>query len=138
MWQKDLFGILVMVNVKVIKCDIGEYVDYENCKCRKNLVVPIIDECTETVEKLKLARITLAENENSYKCSSFTAYTVLLWIFFTINVSRIIVTSFIFFVGTQKKMLIVLSLILALKQIFTKHINARKKPWYLQHQLCDY
>ena len=35
-------------------CDVGEYLDYENCKCRKKLVVPLIEECTETVEKVKL------------------------------------------------------------------------------------
>ena len=33
--------------------------------------------------------LTLAENENSYKCSSCTVYTVLFWIFFTINVGGI-------------------------------------------------
>ena len=48
-------------------CDIGEYLDYENCKCRKKLVDKLVDECTETVEEVKLAKITLAENENSYK-----------------------------------------------------------------------
>ena len=57
--------------------DVGEYLDYENCKYRKKLV----DEYTETVEEVKLAKITLAENENSYKCSSCTVYTVLFWIF---------------------------------------------------------
>ena len=70
-------------------CDVGEYLDYENCKCRKKLVAPLIEECTETVEEVKLAKITLAENENSYKCNSCTVYTVLFWIFFTINVSGI-------------------------------------------------
>ena len=50
--------------------DVGEYLDYENCKCRKKLVDKLVDECTETVEKVKLTKITLAENENSYKCSS--------------------------------------------------------------------
>ena len=53
-------------------CDICKYLDCENCKCRKKLVVPLIEECTETVEKVKLAKTTLAENENSYKCSSCT------------------------------------------------------------------
>ena len=70
-------------------CDIGEYLDYENCKCRKKLVDKLVDECTETVEQLKLAKITLAENENSYKCSFCTVYTVLFWIFFAINVGGI-------------------------------------------------
>ena len=59
-------------------CDIGE--DYENCKCKKKLVDQIIDECTETVEEVKLA-----ENENSYKCGSSTVYIALFWIFFTLG-----------------------------------------------------
>ena len=56
---------------------------------QKTVVVPLIEECTETVEEVKLAKITLAENENSYKCSSCTVYTALFWIFFTINVGGI-------------------------------------------------
>ena len=36
------------------------------------------------VEEVKLAEITLAENENSYKCSSCTVYIVLMIVFFTI------------------------------------------------------
>ena len=51
-------------------CDIGEYLDYENCKCRKKLVDKLIDECTETIEEVKLAKITLTENENENKYSS--------------------------------------------------------------------
>ena len=43
-------------------CDIGEYLDYENCKCRKRLIDKLVDECTETVEEVKPAIITLAEN----------------------------------------------------------------------------
>ena len=46
-------------------CDVGEYLDYENCKCRKKLVDKLVGECTETVEEVKLAKITLSENENS-------------------------------------------------------------------------
>ena len=30
-------------------CDVGEYWDYENSKCRKKLDDQIVDECTETV-----------------------------------------------------------------------------------------
>ena len=58
--------------------DVGEYLDYENSKCRKKLVDELVDECTDTVEEVKLAKITLAKNENSYKCSSFTLYAGLL------------------------------------------------------------
>ena len=70
-------------------CDVAEYLDYEKCKCRKKLVAPLIEECTEIAEEVKLAKITLVENENSYKCSSCTVYIVLFWIFFTINVGGI-------------------------------------------------
>ena len=71
-------------------CDVGEYLDYENCKCRKKLIAPLIEECTETVGEVKLAKITLAKNENSYKCSFCTKYIALFWIFFTINVGIVI------------------------------------------------
>ena len=55
----------------------------------KRKVNKLVDECTKTVEKVKLAKITLAENKNSYKCSSCTVYIVLFWIFFTINIGGI-------------------------------------------------
>ena len=84
---KDLFGILVIVNVNVIKnCDFSEYLDYENCR---KLVDKLIDECTETIEEVKLAKITLAETENENKyssceCSSCKVYIVLMIVVFTI------------------------------------------------------
>ena len=48
------------------------------------MVAPLIDECAETIEEVKLAKITLAENENSYKCRSCTVYTVSMLVFFII------------------------------------------------------
>ena len=56
-------------------CDFSEYLDYQNFKCRKKLVDKLIDEYTETVEEIKLAKITpmelhSAENENENKYSS--------------------------------------------------------------------
>ena len=55
-------------------CDVGEYLDYENCKCRKKLVDKLVEEWVENVEEVKLAKITLAEDENKHqnKCSSCT------------------------------------------------------------------
>ena len=84
-------------------CDIGEYLDYEHCKWRKKIIDKLVDECTETIEGVKLARITLAENENSHKCSSCAMYTVLFWIFFTIDVGGI-VAYFIYFRGYLRNM----------------------------------
>ena len=55
-------------------CDVGEYLDYENCKRRKKLVDKLVEKCTETVEEVKLAKIALAEDENKHKCSFCTPY----------------------------------------------------------------
>ena len=94
---KDMLGILI-VNANVINdVMLVKYLDYENCKCRKKIVDKLVDKCTETVEEVKLA-----ENENSYKCSSCTVYTVLFWTFFTINIGGI-GAYFVYFQGYLKK-----------------------------------
>ena len=67
-------------------CDVGEYLGYENCKCKKKLFDKLTEECTENVEELKLAKINSAKDENKHKCSSCTLSIVLILIFFTINV----------------------------------------------------
>ena len=36
-------------------CDLGEYLDYENCKCRKKLNDKLVEECTECAEWLYLS-----------------------------------------------------------------------------------
>ena len=94
-------------------------------KCRKKLVAPLIEECTETVEEVKLAKITLAENENIYKCSSCTMYIVLMIVVFTINVG--IVTYYVYSQYYTKKMLHILTLRLALKQWFIKLRNGKSQ-----------
>ena len=61
----------------------------QECKTRPQVInvnadePVLIEECTETVEEVKLARPTLAKNENSYKCTSCTVHTLLLWMFLT-------------------------------------------------------
>ena len=75
--------------------DIDEYLDYENFKCRKKLVDKLVEECTETNNEVKLAKITLAENENKHKRSPCTLYIVLFSIIFTINLG--IGTHFVYY-----------------------------------------
>ena len=69
-------------------CDVGEYLDYENCKCKKKLVDKLIEECTETDDEVKLAKLTLAEDENRYKntCCFCILCVVLFAITFTIYI----------------------------------------------------
>ena len=44
-----------------------------------------MDECTETIEEVKLAKITISENENENKCSSCKVYIVFIIIMFRIS-----------------------------------------------------
>ena len=55
----------------------------------------------KTVEEVKIAKATSAENEDKHKCSSCTLYIVLFSIVFIINVG--IGTYFIYFHGYLKK-----------------------------------
>ena len=54
-------------------CDVGEHLDYENCKCKKKCVDKLVDECTENIYEAKIA----GENEHKNKCTSCTLYIVL-------------------------------------------------------------
>ena len=74
---------------------------------------------------MKLAKITSAENENKHKSSSCTLCIVLFSLIFTINVG--IGTYFVYSHWYLKKMLLVLSLVLVLKQRFNKLINGRSQ-----------
>ena len=50
------------------------------------MVNKLVEECNETIDEVKLTKITLAENEKSYKSNSSILYIVLFSIFLTINV----------------------------------------------------
>ena len=67
-------------------CSIGEYLDYSNCKGRKKLVDPLVEECTENINETKLIKVTV-ENENKDSCRSYVVYKVLFVIFFMINIA---------------------------------------------------
>ena len=58
------------------ECDksgyVGEYLDYENCKCKKRLVDKLVEECSENIDDAKLTGIALFEPGNECVCS----YTV--------------------------------------------------------------
>ena len=62
-------------------CDVGEYVDYANCKCRKSLVDKLIEECTANAEEA----IECNSGGHKSKCrSSRRIYVALTVIVFTI------------------------------------------------------
>ena len=88
-------------------CDVGEYLGYENCKCRKKLVDKLTEECSENIDG----------NEMIYDyrnvCNSCTTNIVSFAIAFLILIG---ISSTFIFIGTYRRViLILLILILILK-----------------------
>ena len=75
-WLMKVYAIkdiLVIVSVNAIKsCDVGEYSDYENCKCRKKLLDKLAEECTKNNDEEKLNGAAKFKHRNECVCS----YTV--------------------------------------------------------------
>ena len=57
-------------------CDVGEYLDYENCKCIKRLVDKLVEEYNENIDEEKLTEIDLLEHINDFSCC-YTVFIVL-------------------------------------------------------------
>ena len=53
-------------------CDVGEYLEKGNCKCKKKLIDKLVPECTENIAEGKTAETILATHKNVCACS----YTV--------------------------------------------------------------
>ena len=70
-------------------CNIGEYLDYSSCKCRKKLIDPLVEKCTENIDETKLVNITV-KNENNSRFHFYLLYNVLFFIFFIISCGIII------------------------------------------------
>ena len=55
-------------------CDIGEYLDYQNCKCRKKIIDKLIEECIENIDENKMPYnetlniISSSDNKTSDSC----------------------------------------------------------------------
>ena len=75
-------------------CDVGEYLDYEKCKCRKKLVDKLVDECDENIDEVKMV------SESKHKRYSCILYIVLFSTFLTINVG--IATYFLYYKYTNR------------------------------------
>ena len=81
-------------------CDVWEYLDYANCKCRERLIDKLVEECSENIDGNELIyNATL--NDHGKVCSSCTVYMVLLVIFFIISIG--ISCAFIYFYWYLKK-----------------------------------
>ena len=95
-------------------CDNRECLNYKNWKCIKKLADKLVEECTETVEEMKIA----SENKHKNKGSSCILYIVLFSIIFTISIG--IATYFVYYkyINVMKKMFM---------SIKAKSININRK-----------
>ena len=75
-------------------CNVGKYLNYKNCKCRKILIDKLVEGCSENIDGNK---VIYNSTLNDYRkiCNSCTVYIVLLVIFFIISIS--ISSIFIYF-----------------------------------------
>ena len=68
-------------------CDIGEYLDYENCKCRKKLVDKLVEECTKDIDEVEIHEMALFEHGNECACC-YTNCVILAVIALTISIGN--------------------------------------------------
>ena len=60
-------------------CDIREYLDHENCKCRKKLVDKLIKECGENIDENKMISVTFIIMEVNAIFAQYTLYYLSLF-----------------------------------------------------------
>ena len=83
-------------------CDIGQYLGYKNCVCRKGLVDKLVEECISVIDGDTMYNETLTA-ASSNDCASRTPYIVLFIVFLSISV--IISSVFVYFHWYQNKQL---------------------------------
>ena len=85
------------------ECDkpfgVRQYLDYENCKCRKILVDKLVEECREIIDQNEM--ISVALNDHKSVCGLCTIFIVLFAIAFLIIIG--ISGAFIYFHWYLKK-----------------------------------
>ena len=82
-------------------CDIGQYLDYKNCVCRKSIVDKLVEECINVIHGNTMYNETLSINLNDRP--SRTPYVVLFIVFLSISV--VISGVFVYFHWYKNKKL---------------------------------
>ena len=86
-------------------CDIGEYLDYKNCMCRKKLIDKLVEECSKNIDGNELLYnetldiISSSDNKTSDSCA---VYIILFSVFLIISIS--IVIYFYFFLYLKNRL----------------------------------
>ena len=72
-------------------CALGEYLDYQNCKCRKKLMDTLVEECSENIDRNEMIyNRTLNDYEKVYiSCKIYIVFLVKLFIIFSLVLKKI-------------------------------------------------
>ena len=77
-------------------CNIREYLDYQNCKCRNKILGELIEECSENIDENEMiCNETVNGSLGDYNCGPCTLYIVLSVVFLVASV--LISSIFIYF-----------------------------------------
>ena len=86
--------------------DVGEYLDYKNCMCRKKIIDKLIEECSENIDENKMlyneTLDIISSSDNKKGSDSFVLYIVLLSVFLAINISMTIYVYFFLYLKNKK------------------------------------
>ena len=85
-------------------CDIGEYLDYKNSKCRKKIIDKLTEECKNINGNEMLYNETLditSSGDNNKTSNSCMMYVVLLSVFLIINISLAIYVYFFLYLKNK-------------------------------------
>ena len=77
-------------------CDIGECLDYKNCKCKKRLIDKLVEECSENIdgnEMLYNQTLDIISSSDNNKTSNFCIVYIVLFSVFLIIFSAIYIFS---------------------------------------------
>ena len=85
-------------------CDIEEYLDYKNCKCRKKIIDKLTEECSKNIYENEmhynetLDIISSSDNKTSDSC---IVYIVLFSVFLIISISMAIYVYFFLYLKNK-------------------------------------
>ena len=81
-------------------CDIGEHLDYKNCRCRKTIIDKLIEECSENIdgnEMLYNETLHIIPSNDNKTSNSCVVYIILFSVFLIINISMVVyIYSFLY------------------------------------------
>ena len=57
-------------------CDVGEYLDHKNCKCRKKIIDKLVEECSENINENETLDIIPLD---TIPLNVYKKYVILAW-----------------------------------------------------------